>query len=91
MTKSKSTLKKEAEMFNGSLPIVNAKVKIGYDKNTEEYIFGEIPVEVLTVNFNTYGMRVRYMAAIHTEEKTIQTANISLEFFIKQYSLKEVR
>ena len=84
--KSKATIKKEKEMFNGSLPIVIAKVMTGYVN--KEYVFKEIAVEVLTVNFNSGTMRVRYMAKIFEDVKTIQTNDISNKPFMSGYKIK---
>ena len=90
MSKSKATLKKEALMFNGDLPIVKAKVRTGYDSPSESYLFEEIDVEVLTVNFNTGGMRVRYLAVMFNSDgdTSIQSCDISNEPYMKMMESK---
>lgn len=87
---SKATLKKMKEMFNGDLPIVKAKVKTGIIKTPKtdgsfytDYVFNEIDVEVLTVNFNTGGMRIRYIANIWGNGDSIESCDISNESFMK--------
>ena len=82
--KSKATIKKEESMFNGDLPIVKANVTVAYSKETG-YIKEVIDVEVLTVNFNSGSMRVRYLKKIFGDEASIQTADISNTPFMEKY------
>ena len=72
--KSKSTLKKEAEMFNGVLPVVDAEVTV--ERQQKGNTIKTIPVEVLTVNFNTGTMRVRFMGKVYSDDWSIVVDDI---------------
>lgn len=93
---SKATLKKMKNMFNGDLPIVNARVMVGIKKTPSEKndgtfdierIMEVIPVEVLSVSFNTNNMRVRYIASIYSEEKEIRTDDIDADPFFEKFKI----
>lgn len=89
---SVATSRKMKKMFDGTLPIVEASVITGLVRHqTEtgsrlEYIFETIPVEVLTVNFNTGGMRVRYIASIYSESPEIRTVDINNTPFLEKFN-----
>jgi hypothetical protein len=74
-------------MFNGDLPIVNANVTVGY--TNDSYVREVISVEVLTVNFNSGSMRVRYMAKLFGELPSINTADISNEPYLESLKKEE--
>lgn len=82
---SKATLKKMKSMFNGDLPIVNALVITGFENGN--FIRSVVPVEVLTVNFNTQTMRVRYIAAVMSPEEEILTCDIDYAPFMESYKV----
>ena len=93
---SKATLKKIQNMFDGSLPITNAKVLTGIIKtkldngtNDIKYIHSIIPVEVLSVSFNTCNMRVRYVANIWSDEPKIETVDIDASDFLSKLTIKD--
>lgn len=94
---SKATLKKMENMFNGDLPIVNAEVIVGIVKTPSEksgidfdikYVAETIPVEVLSVSFNTNNMRVRYIANIWSDEPKIETTDISADPFFEKFKIE---
>ena len=93
---SKATLKKMKNMFNGDLPIVNARVMVVIKKTPSEKndgtfdierIMEVIPVEVLSVSFNTNNMRVRYIANIWSDDKKIEVTDISANPFFEKYKI----
>lgn len=91
---SRATQKKMDKMFNGCLPIVNAKVQVGIHKTSNgdgtiriEHIYDVIPVEVLTINFNTGGMRVRYIASIYSDEPEIRSVDIENTPYLEKYKV----
>lgn len=92
---SKATLKKIQNMFDGSLPITNAKVLTGIIKTKLEngtfdikHVYEVIPVEVLSVSFNTCNMRVRYVASIWSDEPKIETTDIDASDFLTELMSK---
>lgn len=92
---SKATLKKIQNMFDGSLPITNAKVLTGIVKTKLEngtfdikYVHSIIPVEVLSVSFNTRNMRVRYVASIWSDEPKIEITDIDASDFLTELMSK---
>lgn len=92
---SKATLSKMKTMFDGSLPITTAKVKTGIIKTLIEkgnydinHIYETIPVEVLSISFNTGNMRVRYVASIWSEAPSIECVDIDATEFIENLSWK---
>lgn len=93
---SKATLKKMENMFNGDLPIVNAEVIVGIVKTPSEkegvtydikYVTETIPVEVLSVSFNTNNMRVRYIANIWSDDTKIEVTDISANPFFEKFKI----
>jgi hypothetical protein len=83
-------------MFNGDLPIVNAEVIVGIVKTPSEksgidfdikYVTETIPVEVLSVSFNTNNMRVRYIANIWSDEPKIETTDIGANPFFEKFKI----
>ena len=94
---SKATLKKMESMFNGDLPVVNAEVIVGIKKVPTpldypydfdiQHITEVIPVEVLSVSFNTNNMRVRYIANIWSDDKKIEVTDISANPFFEKYKI----
>ena len=94
---SKASLKKMENMFDGSLPIVNAEVVVRIEKIPSETQVGTfdiihvrdyIPVEILTLNFNTKTMRVRYIAALHCDEPTVQCVDICAKKVLENFNFK---
>lgn len=73
---SKSTQKKMTNMFNGDLPIIEENVPVKYDRINNQRIYSKIPVEILTINFNTGSLRVRYIASIFSEVEKIEVTDI---------------
>ena len=81
---SKATLKKMNSMFNRDLPITKMRVISHYDYVQEQYVFAEQDVEVLTINFNTCSMRVRYISKRFSDTETIQCEDVfNPEYFNK--------